>query len=257
MTGTVFALGCHPDDIEFVMAGTLVLLKQAGWQIHYMCLANGSCGSVEQSEEDTIAVRRREAMAAADLLGASFHESLANDLEIFYQQDLIKKVTGIIRQIKPDIMLIPSLQDYMEDHMNTARIAVTAAFAKGMALFRSIPKRDVYEKDITLYHAQPYGLRDGMGNVILAEMYVDITSVFEKKKEMLACHASQKQWIDNTQGIENYLNLMADMSGEAGVMSGKFRFAEGWRKHHFLGYSAEPSDPLGDALKEHISFLDT
>ena len=256
MVRTVFALGCHPDDIEFVMAGTLFLLKEAGCELHCMSIANGSCGSIELSREQTIAIRKAEAMKAAALLGATYHESLANDLEIFYQQDLISGVAAVIREIKPDIMLIPSLEDYMEDHMNTARIAVTAAFAKGMPLFESIPARTAYAKDITLYHAMPYGLRNGMGDIIKTAMYVDVTSVIGKKREMLACHASQKQLIDRTQGIDNYLNFMEDMSKEAGTLSGTFRFAESWRKHNFLGYSATPIDPLYDALKKHTSFSD-
>ena len=103
----------------------------------------------------------------------------------------------------------------------------------------------------------PYGLRDGMGNIIKAKMYIDVSSVIEKKREMLSCHASQKQWIDKTQGMDNYLNAMQDMSKEVGTMSGKCRFAEGWRKHHFLGYSARPIDPLYDTLKEYSSFSDT
>ena len=41
----VFAMACHPDDIEFMMGGTLILLKEAGYRIHVMNLANGSCGS--------------------------------------------------------------------------------------------------------------------------------------------------------------------------------------------------------------------
>ncbi len=35
----IFALACHPDDIEFMMGGTLFLLKQAGCELHYMNLA--------------------------------------------------------------------------------------------------------------------------------------------------------------------------------------------------------------------------
>ena len=39
------AIGAHPDDVEFYMAGTLLLLKQAGYEIHYLNLASGNCGS--------------------------------------------------------------------------------------------------------------------------------------------------------------------------------------------------------------------
>ena len=39
------AIAAHPDDIEFLMAGTLRLLAEAGWETHYLTVANGSCGS--------------------------------------------------------------------------------------------------------------------------------------------------------------------------------------------------------------------
>ena len=39
------AVFAHPDDIELTAAGTLVRLQRAGYQIHYMTVANGSCGS--------------------------------------------------------------------------------------------------------------------------------------------------------------------------------------------------------------------
>ena len=41
----VFAISCHPDDMEFMMGGTLLLLKQAECTIHYINVANGSAGS--------------------------------------------------------------------------------------------------------------------------------------------------------------------------------------------------------------------
>lgn len=44
-----FAIGAHPDDIEFMMGGTLFLLKEAGFESHYMTVANGSCGTTTHS----------------------------------------------------------------------------------------------------------------------------------------------------------------------------------------------------------------
>jgi LmbE family N-acetylglucosaminyl deacetylase len=41
----VLAAAAHPDDIEFMMAGTLLRLKDAGCEIHLWNLANGCCGS--------------------------------------------------------------------------------------------------------------------------------------------------------------------------------------------------------------------
>ena len=249
MKTRVFALACHPDDIEFMMGGTLCLLKEAGCELHYMTLANGSCGTMEYSIEEIVRIRRQESQNAAAYMGATYYESLANDLEVFYTQDLIRQVTAIIRKIKPDIMLIPSTEDYMEDHMNTARIAVTAAFCKGMPNYLSFPPEPPIQQDITLYHALPYGLTDGLRRRIMPDFYVDITSAIDQKEHMLACHASQKNWLDKSQGLDAYLITMREMSEEVGNMSRKFRYAEGWRRHSHLGYSSKEIDPLREILK--------
>ncbi|GAG25017.1 unnamed protein product, partial [marine sediment metagenome] len=73
MPRTAFAVGAHPDDIEFMMAGTLLLLREAGYELHYMNLGSGSCGTAELSREDIIRIREKEARAAAVLIGAIFH----------------------------------------------------------------------------------------------------------------------------------------------------------------------------------------
>ncbi len=245
MSHCVFALASHPDDIEFMMGGTLLLLKERGCELHTMNLANGNCGTTEYSSEEIIAIRRSEARNAASFLEAEFHESLVNDLEIFYTDELIRKVTTIIRRVKPDIMLVQSPEDYMEDHMTAARIAVTAAFCRGMPNYHSIPSVDPTMQDVVIYHALPYGLQDGLRRVINAEFYVDITPVIENKERMLAFHQSQKRWLDESQGLDSYLKTMREMSAEVGRMSGLgYAFAEGWRRHSHLGFSAPDSDPL-------------
>ena len=54
MKKTAFAVGAHPDDIEFMMAGTLMALKLKGYEIHYMHAANGSCGAMETGSGETL-----------------------------------------------------------------------------------------------------------------------------------------------------------------------------------------------------------
>ena len=72
------------------------------------------------------------------------------------------------------------------------------------------------------------------------------------KRETLAQHKSRKEWLDETQGMDSYLDTMVEMSAEVGRMSGKLEYAEGWRRHDHLGYSAKPIDPLSDALGERV-----
>ena len=247
-----FALAAHPDDIEFMMAGTLILLKQAGFEIHYMNIANGSCGTATLSREEIIATREGEARSAAELIGAVFHPSLCDDIDILYNKELLSQVGAVFREVNPNIMLIHSLQDYMEDHMNAARLAITAAFCREMPNFPTRPPSSTIDSEVTLYHALPYGLRDGMRRRITPEMHVDITSVFETKREMLATHRSQKEWLDESQGLDAYLKTMAEMSAEVGRMSGRFTYAEGWRRHSHLGFCEEEDDPLSNALGDLV-----
>ncbi len=242
------AIGAHPDDIEFLMAGTLLLLGRAGYTTHYLNLASGSCGSAHHSASALRAMRRREAQAACRLLGAVFHASLVDDLEIYYERRTLQRLAAVIRQVRPAILLAPSPQDYMEDHTNTCRLAVTAAFVRGMPNFRTVPPRLAVDGDLTVYHAMPHGLRDPLRRRIVPGLFVNTASVHEIRKAALAEHRSQQEWLDTSQKMNAYLRTMENFALEIGKMSGRFRLAEGWRRRLHYGFGAPGADPLREAL---------
>jgi LmbE family N-acetylglucosaminyl deacetylase len=245
------AIAAHPDDIEFLMGGTLLLLKRAGFETHYLTLASGNCGSSEYNSATTRRVRGAEARAAAKILGAIFHPSLTDDLEIFYGLELLRPLAAVVREVKPAILLTHSPRDYMEDHMTTGRLAVTAAFARGMPNFKTTPSRAAVSGEVTVYHSMPHGLRDGLRRRIVPGAFVNTTPVQKTKRAALAAHRSQRTWLDVSQGMDSYLMAMEEMSLEVGAMSGRFRHAEGWRRHLHLGFCAPAADPLRDALGRH------
>ncbi len=245
---SAIAIGAHPDDIEFYMAGTLLMLKKAGYETHYLTVANGNCGSVEYDSATAKAVRSAESRQAAKILGATFHPSLTNDLEIVYSVELLKSVTAVIRAVRPAIVLTHSPQDYMEDHMTTSRLAVTAAFARGMPNFKTTPPRDSADGEVTVYHGMPHGLCDGLRRRIVPGGFVNTTSVQATKREALAAHQSQQTWLDVSQKLNSFLLAMENMSVAVGKMSKKFKCAEGWRRHLHLGFCGPEADPLREAL---------
>ncbi|MBI3839211.1 MAG: PIG-L family deacetylase [Planctomycetia bacterium] len=247
-----FAVAAHPDDIEFVMAGTLILLRNAGYEIHTMNLANGCCGSTEHNATETARIREREALAAADSIGAEFHPSLVNDLEIFYNHETLARLSAVMREVAPEILLVHAPSDYMEDHMNACRLAITAAFARGMPNYSTQPSRPPAEQPVTIYHAQPHGNRDPLGQLVRPALFVDIGSVMAEKTAMLACHKSQQQWLDTSQGLNSYLETMKDLMREVGRMSGRYEFAEGWRRHNHLGLCAAQDNPLRQSLENYV-----
>jgi LmbE family N-acetylglucosaminyl deacetylase len=248
MNRTALAIAAHPDDIEFVMSGTLLRLRDQGWAIHYLNVADGSCGSRETDAATTRRIRRREAQEAARRLGAVFHPGFARDLEITYDPPSLRRLAALVREVRPAIVLTHALADYMEDHMNTARLAVTAAFARGMPNFRTRPPRQAWEGDVAVYHALPHGLRDGLSRPAIAELFVDVTPVQPRRLEALGAHRSQQAWLDVSQGMNSYLQAMEDMARAVGRQSRRFRLAEGWVRHNPLGLGPAGEDPLRTAL---------
>jgi LmbE family N-acetylglucosaminyl deacetylase len=245
---SAIAIAAHPDDIEFVMAGTLLLLKERGWEIHYFNLSTGNCGSVRYDAGKLRRMRLAEAKRAAKILGAHFHSPIADDLEIMYDVKSLRRVAAVIREAKPSIVLTHSPQDYMEDHTNTCRLAITAAFSRGMPNFKTTPQREPVEGDVTVYHAMPHGFCDTLRKRIAPGAFVNTTSVHKTKLAALAEHRSQQEWLDVSQGMNSYLRAMEEASLELGKMSRRVRHAEGWRRHLHYGFCAETADPLRDAL---------
>jgi len=252
MPKVAFAAAAHPDDVEFLMAGTLVLLGRAGYELHYMNVANGSCGSWTMSAEETVRTRTAEARAAAESIGAHFHFPLVDDLMLYYEDHLVRKLCAIVREVNPEIVLLQSPQDYMEDHQNAARLMVTATFCRNMPNYASIPPVDAVDSDVAVYHSMPHGLRGPLMEPIAPHFFVDIGSTIADKRSMLSCHRSQKEWLDQTQGFDNYIHTMEEDTLLTGRVSGKFEHAEGWRRHLSYGFGPAGFDPLCDALGSHV-----
>lgn len=245
---TAIAIGAHPDDIEFYMSGTLLLLKRAGWDIHYFNVANGNCGSQQFNARQLARIRLAEAKAAAKVLGAHFHPPICNDLEIFYELKTLRRVAAVIREVKPSAILTHPPVDYMEDHTNTCRLVVSAAFAHAMPNFQSIPPRPTADYNTTIYHCSPHTMHDPLRQVVVPESFVNVESLLAIKRAALAEHHSQQDWLVATQGMNSFLAKVESDARLVGRVSKKFKYAEGWRRHLHYGFSNAELDPLREAL---------
>jgi len=252
MTKIAIAIAAHPDDIEFMMAGTLVLLKNQGYAIHYMNLSTGNCGSIEHDSLTTTEIRMKEAQHSANILGAQFHAPICNDFEIFYGPELLNKLTAIIRKVRPSVVLTHSPSDYMEDHMTTSRLAVTAAFIRGVPNYvTGYPATNNY--DCAIYHALPHSLLDPLRRKVIPEIFIDTSSVHTVKREALEAHKSQQNWLEDSQKMNSYIQAMENFSLTVGVMSKRFEHAEGWRRHLHVGFSEEGFDPLKEVGERYLT----
>ena len=242
------AIFAHPDDIEFRAAGTLLLLAGRGWEIHCCNLSSGNLGSTRMSAARTAATRKREAQAAARLMGAIWHPPIGDDLLLFYTERAIRQVCALVRLVRPTILLTHPPQDYMEDHTTACRLAVTGAFARGIPNFRSLPARPPTLDAVTLYHSMPHGLVDPLNRQWKPSAWVNTKSVQRERLAALACHRSQHEWLDASQGMNSYVASAADEARELGRRSKRFSHAEGWTQHLHNGFGGSSDDPLRDAL---------
>jgi LmbE family N-acetylglucosaminyl deacetylase len=87
-----------------------------------------------------------------------------------------------------------------------------------------------------------------------ANLFVDITTEMDVKQKMLRCYESQWKWLKETQGMDNFLNNMRRSCAEpAGKAPRKgIEYAEGFRQHNHVGFSAEDGASLRRALGDKV-----
>jgi LmbE family N-acetylglucosaminyl deacetylase len=248
MATTILSVLAHPDDAEFLCAGTLIrLIREHGWQAHIASMTPGDCGSAELGPEEISRVRRGEGAAAAASIGARYHCLEERDLLITYQERGLEKVTRLLREARPQVVLTHSPADYMLDHEGTSTLTRAAAFAAPVPNF--MPDRDLgppLEHIPHLYYCDPIEGKDPLGRDIPPGFCIDISGVIDAKAAMLACHASQRAWLLKHHGLDQYLQAMRDWSSQRGRSCG-VAFAEGFRQH--LGHSYPQDNLLGTLLK--------
>ncbi|MBV8881962.1 MAG: PIG-L family deacetylase [Planctomycetaceae bacterium] len=241
---TVLAVMAHPDDIELTCAGTLILLKRAGWKVHLATMTAGDLGSMKHSRAEIAAIRRQEAAASARLIGAGYTCLGFDDLTVSYSEASKRAVSGLLRAVEPDLLVLHSPDCYMADHTESARIAREAAFASTIpnwtATFDGKPTTAAKKLPSILY-ADPIENIDALGRRVPARFVVDITSVLDMKEKMLAAHDSQRSWLREQHGEDEYLLWMrrngADRARD--LQDPAVQAAEGFTPHWGHGFPRE------------------
>lgn len=228
----VLALHAHPDDLEFQCAGTLALLRRAGCHVTMATMTPGDCGSAEHDADAIAAIRRAEAKAAADLIGADYLCLEFRDLAVFNDDDSRRRVTECLRRTRPDVVLTAPPVDYLCDHEVTSLLVRDACFAAPIPNYatRQWDPAPPLAKMPHLYFVDPLGGTDRDGRPQPAGFHVDVSGVFDVKRQMLACHASQRNWLLRQHGIDEYLDAQHRWSARRGAEAG-VAHAEGFRQY--------------------------
>lgn len=242
----VLAIHAHPDDVEFQCAGTLALLVAAGHQVAIASMTPGDCGSREMGPEEIARVRRGEGQKAAQVIGASYECLEFRDLSIVIDNDSKRRVTEAIRRHRPDMVITAPPVDYMDDHEATSRLVRDACFNASCPNYatQQWDPAGPTEKIPHLYYVDPIEGVDYWGEPVVPHFSIDISETFDKKRDMLACHDSQRAWLRAQHGVDEYLESQRRWSAGRGAEIG-VAFAEAFRQHRGHPYP-------GDNLLEQI-----
>ena len=241
----ILAIHAHPDDIEFQCAGTLALLAAAGHAVSVVTMTPGDCGSNQLGPEEIAAVRRVEARRSAEMIGAACECLEFRDLSIVIDNDSKRRVTEAVRRHRPDVVITAPPADYMDDHEATSRLVRDACFNASCPNYstRLWEPAAPTEKVPHLYYVDPLEGVDHFGVPVRPHFTIDISDVFDTKRAMLACHASQREWLRAQHGVDEYLESQRRWSAQRGQEVG-VAYAEAFRQHRGHPY------PAGNVLAE-------
>jgi LmbE family N-acetylglucosaminyl deacetylase len=244
----ILAIHAHPDDIEILAAGTLAKLQQKGCEVVMAIMTPGDKGSAELGPEEIAEVRRKEAQKSAALLGVPCSCLEFRDLTIDVHDDARKRVTEALRRAQPDIVLTAPPVDYMGDHEATSRLVRDACFCASVPNYftEQWDPAPLLKKIPALYYMDPVEGVDWYGQRVPYDFIVDISDTIDLKLEMLACHASQRDWLKRQHGMDEYLDACRRWSAARGKEIG-VAYGEGFRQHKGHPYPHE--NVLGELLK--------
>jgi len=244
----LLAIHAHPDDIEHLAAGALAVLATRGHAVRIATLTAGECGSAETDLAATAAIRKAEAASAAALIGATYRCADLPDLGVFNDDASRRAVTELIRWARPEVVIAAAPADYHPDHEAASELVRDACFAASVPNYRTGPSAPLAAIP-HLYFMDPIGGRDRQGNRIVADFGADIAQGFAMKQKMLACHASQAEWVARQHGVADHLASMAAWSRRRGRDFG-VELAEGFRQYRHEPYPKSPllQELLGETL---------
>jgi LmbE family N-acetylglucosaminyl deacetylase len=117
-------VGAHPDDIEFGCGGIVARETRAGRAAHFVICSRG-----EAASHGSPAQRVAEAQKGAALLGAAVEFiELDGDAHFEVRAAHAVKLAGVLRRLRPGIVLAPSLvENQHPDHPKLGRLVRDAA----------------------------------------------------------------------------------------------------------------------------------
>lgn len=180
------AFGPHPDDVELFCGGVLIRMADLGYSTAVVDLSRGERASNGTPEE-----RARETDAASQVLGLRFRENLGLPdtfigAESAHERGVdsqLATVVEVLRRRRPEIVLVPWIEERHPDHAAAGELLTRAIFFAGVRKFETRDNAERFVPRQVLY----YQMRHRMQPTFV----VDTSLAAERKFQAVACYSSQ------------------------------------------------------------------
>lgn len=210
----VLFVGAHPDDIEAYAGGTAARYSEAGHSIFFCVCTNGNVGSSTLPKNEIAAIRHKEALSGASIIGASLIHLDFDDEFLMDSRETRLAIINAIRIANPEVIICHWRNDYNPDH------SISGFLVDECASMASINNIKTEAPPTTNGIPHVYYMDTPAGVNFEPEIYVDISNVFDTKVAMLACHKSQDSWMKDLFGydMKAFLEIPGRFRGlQAGV----------------------------------------
>ncbi len=173
----LLAIAAHPDDVELTCGGTLIKIATRGYKTGILDLTEGEMGT-----RGTVETRRKEAAAAARILGVEVRENVKlPDAGLAVVQEQKLAIAQHIRRLRPHTVILPYWEGRHPDHYTAGRLGYEACFLAGL---KQLPiKGEPFRPFKVLYTTFDHPMRPSF--------IVDITREFPRRQRAALTFRSQ------------------------------------------------------------------
>ena len=223
----LLAVVAHPDDAEYLCAGTLARGKDDGAAVGILVLCQGDKGQPSAPVPNLAAVRRKEMSAAARLVGAELFFGKVHDGHLADTPEQRRILLEVYRRFQPTLVLAHDAADYHADHRAASALAEAATWFCVSAGHKT--RSPALETQPALWWMDTINMTG-----FVPGLYIDVSRHLDLKRQMLACHRSQLERGDQAafSPLEEQMVRQCQVRGsQAGVAAAEaFRAHLAWKR---------------------------
>lgn len=202
----VLVLVAHPDDAEVGAGGFIVRHCRAGSRMRIASVTDGRGGHHAMEPDRLVEVRRAEARAAGERVGAEYETWHFHDGSLEPTLEVRHAIIRAIRGFAPDLVLTHRTNDYHPDHRAVGIAVQDASYL--VTVPHVCPDTPALKRDPVVASMCDLFTRP---NPLRPDVILDVTAELDVAVQMAACHASQFfEWLPYHDGVLDSVPTSAD-----------------------------------------------